>query len=149
MATERAVHGHEAVARELRARVPRSRPRDRLAADTGGQPQLAPQIGTGRETAARILVLVQDAAEPHVGHPGGADPAEARERKAVAAHLEQYVHPVASALEWGAVVRRPDADQFSQLAAPGVVLGLARVARAPRDQAAHAVPDDRQLANGH
>ena len=97
-------------------------------------------------------VLVEHVAEAQVGDAGAADLPEPRERRAVAADAEQHVDPVAAALERRAVVRRAEADQRAQLRAPARGPRLAVVARAARDEPAHAVTERaraRRRGTGH
>ena len=131
-----------------RLRARRSRRGDGVALDAGGQWQRRACVATAGEAVAPLPVLVEDVAVAQVGDAGAADLSQARERRAVAADAEQHVDPVAALLERRAVVRRAQADQPAQRAPPTVAGRLGHVAGAARDEAAHAVPDDRQLLDG-
>ncbi len=114
-----------------------------------GQLQRASGIASEPEAIAAVPVLVQDAAEAHVGHTCASDPREPPDRSAVPADAEEQMDPAATTLERCAVVRRPDADEPAERTPPSVARSVAVVACAACDEPTHAVANERKLVEGY
>jgi phosphoglycerol transferase MdoB-like AlkP superfamily enzyme len=147
MTAEGAVDGHEPVADEPRPERARQRrgSGDRMTSHAPRQRHRAWPVGPEGEAIAAMPVLVQEAAVAQVRDSAASYLAETGERGAVRAQAERRVDPAPAALEWRAVVRRPEEHDRCELAQPAMAEPRARFAGAARDEPAHAVSEDRQL----